>query len=241
MDPLFNSTEKRKIYNILLKHPGLHLTKISTLLNIPIVVVEHHLKELEKDHIVISRNDSGYSSYYITEQQLISKEKRTNETQNKILNLIQQNPGLHLSKIAELMNMRLSLAQYHLHNLERKNVINSETEDGYKRFYSKDSGVGSREKQLLSILRRKTPLKIVLFLLKNGPAKHKEILKIVNISPSTLTYHLNSLVEYDILEVQSYGEEKGYRICNRREVLSCLLNHVVLDGFKELWDDFKIG
>jgi len=45
------------------------------------------------------------------------------ETRRKIYELIEKNPGLHLSKIAELLKMRVSLAEYHLLFLEKKDTI----------------------------------------------------------------------------------------------------------------------
>lgn len=62
----------------------------------------------------------------------------------------------------------------------------------------------------------------------------------LGISPSNLSYHLNKLVKYEIIEVKSYGDEKGYKLKNKKEVLQCLLNYIVIDGFKDLWDDFRI-
>ena len=233
--------EQKRIYHLLLKKPGLHLTKIASLLNVKISVVEHHLAHLEKQQIILSNNDVGYRRYYVIEQSAKEQDKRTTQTQMKIYELIEKNPGLHLSKIADMMKMKLSLAQYHLQNLEKDNLIVSVREEGYKRFYVEDSEVGTKEKRLLSLLRREIPLQIVLFLLRKLTAKHKEILEHLNISPSTLSYHLNKLVEYEIVDVNTYGDEKGYRIRNKTEVVRCLMKYIVIDGFKDLWDDFKVG
>ena len=241
MHKSIESEEERKIYNLIVQHPGLHLTKIATLLNMRITLVDQYLHKLEEKGVISSSTDEGYKCFFNDEKKVGSQDKRTLITQRKIYELIQKNPGLHLSKIAERMNMRLSLAQYHLYNLERNSLIVAEIEEGYKRYYVQDSEVGSREKQIISLLRRDIPLQIVLHLLKKNLAKHKELLEFVNVSPSTLSYHLTKLVEYEILDVQTYGEEKGYKIKNRREILRILLQYIVVDGFKELWDDFKIG
>ena len=241
MHRYFDSEDQRKIYNLILKNPGVHLTKIATILNMKIIIVEQHLQSLEQHGAISSEMKEGYKRYHVEETKVGHQDKRTLETQKRIYTLIKQNPGLHLSKIAEKMNMRLSLAQYHLQNLERDNLITADDDKGYKRFYIEDSGLGTRDKQILSLLRRDTPLQIILYLLKNRIGKHKDILTYLNLSPSTLSYHLTKLVECNILEVQTYGEEKGYKIRDRREILRCLLNHLVIDGFKELWDDFKLG
>lgn len=241
MNKFLESEEQRKIYNLILKYSGLHLTKIATLLNMKIQLVEQHLRQLEEKGVISSTDDTGYKRYYVEEKKVGAQDKRTIITQREIYELIEKNPGLHLSKIAEMMNMRLSLAQYHLLNLEKDDLIVSDVEEGYKRFYVEDSDVGTHEKRILSVLRREIPLQIVLFLLKKSNAKHKEILENINVSPSTLSYHLNKLVEYEIVDVNTYGDEKGYRIRNKKEIIKCLVKYIVIDGFKDLWDDFKVG
>ena len=233
--------EQKKIYYIILKNPGIHLTKIANILTMNITVVETHLVSLEKKGIIISNSETGYKTYTVVEKRIGSRDKRVTDTQQKIFDLIQKNQGLHLSKIAELMNMRLSLAQYHLSNLEKDHLIVSVSEKGYKRYYSDETSIGSQEKKILALLRQEIPLKIITFLIKKQIAQHKQIMEYVNVSPSTLSYHLNKLVAADIIEVSSYGEERGYKIRNKKEIKQLLLKYVLIEGFDQLWDDFSIG
>ena len=55
------------------------------------------------------------------------------ENLRKIHDLIKKNPGLHLSKIAELLNMNITEIQHHLQYLEKKGIITVTSEVGYKR------------------------------------------------------------------------------------------------------------
>jgi len=164
------------------------------------------------------------------------------ETRRKIYDLVSRNPGLHLSKIAEISKMRISLVEYHLIFLERKNIINPVKEGGYTRYYVKGK-IGTADKKVLSLLRREIPLRIVLFLLKNTSAKHKEILQNFNVAPSTLSYHLKNLVGNEILNLQSFGDEKGYTLINPEEILSIIVQYKpysVIDGFKDIWLDLSV-
>jgi predicted transcriptional regulator len=240
MTRFLETEEQKKIYYIILKNPGIHLTKIANLLTMNITIVETHLLTLEKKGVIIATNEAGYKTYTVVEQRVGSRDKRVTDTQQKIYDLIQKNQGLHLSKIAELMNMRLSLAQYHLSNLEKDHLIVSVSEKGYKRYYSDETSIGSQEKKILALLRQEIPLKIITFLIKNQTAQHKQIMEYIQVSPSTLSYHLNKLVTAEIIEVSAYGEEKGYRIRNKKEIMRCLLKYVLIESFDELWDDFSI-
>lgn len=166
MDEPFESEEQKKIYSMILKYPMLYRTKIALLLDMNISIVEQLLDNLEKKGLIVSTEEEGLKKYYVKDKKNQLDQSRMVQSQQKIYELIQKNPGLHLSKISELMNMRLSLAQYHLLNLEHDNLIISVTEGGYKRYYVKDSTIGTEEKKLLALLRQEIPLKIVLFLLK---------------------------------------------------------------------------
>jgi predicted transcriptional regulator len=165
------------------------------------------------------------------------------ETRKQIYQLIVGHPGLNLSTIAELLHLSVPLVDYHTHHLEEDGLIIIEKEEGFKRYYTKGE-IGVEDKKLLRILRQETPLKIVLFLLKNPNSKHKEILKHFDIAASTLSYHLNKLVKYGVIRVQQSGEEKGYIVVDEKLVMNFLIRYKpsdVLRRFKETWaDDFQI-
>jgi len=164
------------------------------------------------------------------------------DARRRINDLIQKNPGLHLSKIAELLQMRTSHVEYHLIYLEKHDLITYEKEKGYKRFYIRGQ-IGLKDKKYLFILRQKKVLEIVIFLLKNGSSKHKEILENINVSASTLSYHLNKMVKKDILIVEKYGGNKGYSIKNQKDIIKLLIQYKpynLFEGFKDIWTDLSI-
>jgi predicted transcriptional regulator len=164
------------------------------------------------------------------------------ESRRRIYDIISKNPGVHLSKIADLLQMRISHVEYHVNYLERHDIITVEKISGYKRFYVKGT-IGIQDKRYLSVLRQQTLLHIVLFLLKNDVVQHKDILENVAISASTLSYHLNKLVKHNIVEVQRYGENKGYQLKNREEIITWLIRYKPFDlyeGFVNVWNDLSI-
>ncbi|KYK32942.1 MAG: hypothetical protein AYK22_06770 [Thermoplasmatales archaeon SG8-52-3] len=164
------------------------------------------------------------------------------ETRRKIYDLINQNPGIHLSRISQILEMRTSLVEYHLNFLEKNEIISSDKETGYKRYYVKGK-IGIKERKHLFILRQKTVLEIILFLLKNEVSPHKIILENVKVSPSTLSYHLKKLEKKEIIELNRYGENKGYKIKNKDEIISILITYKpykILDGFEDIWTDLTV-
>ena len=164
------------------------------------------------------------------------------ETRREIYDLIAKNPGLHLSKIAESLHMRVSLVEYHILYLIKNDVITGNKESGYIRFYVKDK-IGTMDKKTLSILRQKVPLRIILLLLKKDISQHKEILQEIDVAASTLSYHLKKLVNCNIISMKSYGDEKGYSVVDREQLIHLIIHYKpynLIEGFAEIWVDLKV-
>ena len=103
--------------------------------------------------------------------------------------------------------------------------------------------IDSLDKKILSILRQEVPLKIVLYLIKNDNSKHKQILKNVDVSPSTLSYHLKKLVNSNIIYSDPYAEEKGYKIIDKEKLIRILLEYEpynLFDSFNDVWLDLSV-
>ena len=106
---------QRKIYDLIAKDPGLHLSKIAEMLNMKLTEVAYHLQYLEKKEIITFSEKEGCTGYFIKKSKELSlSDRRSREIRMELFNLISDNPGLHLSKIAETLNINLSLAKYHL-------------------------------------------------------------------------------------------------------------------------------
>jgi predicted transcriptional regulator len=163
------------------------------------------------------------------------------EIRRKIYNLIAKNPGLHARKIAELISLSGQLTDYHLLYLERNKLITSVKEEGYRRYYV-EGKLGLRDRRRIAVLRQETPLKIVLFLLRNPNSQHKDILAYFDIAKSTISYHLQKLVKNEIIVVQGSGKDKRYHVINEKEIIALLIRYKPysrIESFRELWADLK--
>jgi predicted transcriptional regulator len=164
------------------------------------------------------------------------------EIRKKLYETIEKNPGLHLSKIADMLCIRTSLAEYHLKYLEKNEVIISikKTGDYYRRYYTKDSPLGTDDKKILGLLREEMLLNIILLLLRKERLRHKDILASFTMTPPTLSYYLEKLVTNGVVEVTTFGEDRGYTLCDRKRIIRLLLSHefhIVAEEFKSIWDD----
>jgi predicted transcriptional regulator len=241
MTESFDAETEKKILSLITQYPGIFLSKIAEVLGMKLQNVEYYLELMEKNQTIISIQKDGSQRYYLNTRNKFSDDA-PQKTEEIIHDLIAKNPGLHLSKIAEILQMSKPLAVYHLLRMEKDKEIVIKKEVGFKRYYLATDAIETRDKELLALLRKEIPLKIVLFLSKKDSAQHKEILEQLDISASTLSYHLNKLVEQGVIALQPYGEEKGYAIVNKKEIVNFILRYrlnVLTDGFKDFWDDLN--
>ena len=164
------------------------------------------------------------------------------ETRKKIYRLIKKNPGLNLSTISEMLQINVSLVDYHTRYFEKHELLTIIKETGFKRYYVKGS-IGVPKHKLFDLLRQETPLRIVLFLLKNPFAKYPQICTGFDISRSTLSYHLKKLVKNEIVRVHATGDDWEYVVAEEKEVIRFLLHYrpsEVLKRFKDAWDDLVL-
>lgn len=235
-----------RIQTMIEQNPGISLSKVAELLEIKVSIVEQYLSALQREGRIQVALEDGFVRYYRKSEKQDSEEtQQLLSTRQKIYGLIAKNPGLHLSTIASQLNMSPALANYHLLQMEKGAQIRSVKGVGgyYKRFYVIDSEVGMLEENLLALLRQKIPLVIVILLWKHPNMQHKELLGELSISKSTLTYHLDKLIEYGIVEQHHFGEEKGYVLKNEQEAIWIIRRYKLnraLDRFKDLWSDLEI-
>lgn len=230
-----------RICTLLIRDPGLHLSKIAELLNKPITTVENHLQELEKNNIVTSVMKDGYKQYYCEKDPEKVFETHIWGARQQIYDLILKHPGLHQAKIAHLLSIRKSLAEYHLSYLEKDGAIFSFFKTGYKRYYAVESDIPPEDQQIFSMVRQEIPFKIVALLLRRPLLQHQEIATYLHIPPSTLSYHLQKLVEQGVIEACRFGDEKGYALKDRKKLMRFLVRYEMqsaIQGLKDLWEGF---
>ena len=167
MSEIKDTNIQDKIYKFLANNAGVHLSKIAEMLDCNIATLEPYLFFMEKSGTIKSFEVDGYKKYYVIKASENLRDQRSEDIRFRIQNLIEKNPGLHLSKIAELLDMRVSHAEYYLLQMQKNNRITAikDTSGHYKRYYLKDHGICFEDKEILEVLRQDIRLKIVAYLL----------------------------------------------------------------------------
>jgi len=220
------------------------------MIDVDLSTLEDALNYLEKEGYIRSRSGEKYTTYHLISDQLNPRLQRTLDTRKQIYDFIRENPGMYLSKIAEHLELSIQLTDYHLNHLLKNNLIvtSKDPRGHYKRYYVVDSDIEQHDRKILGVLRQEIPLSIVLLLLQHHTLQHKQLWKKLHILPSNLSYHLNKLIEYDIVTVYPHGENKGYHLKNREDIIRILEEYEVMlsmemtvDSFSNIWKDFSLS
>ena len=123
--------------------------------------------------------------------------------QIQIYRIIAENPGIHLSKIAELLNLHISEVKQHLQFLERHKIIHTIQDTGYTRFYIDKNTVGSRAEQSQGIRDN-----IYRYIEKNPGIHLSKIASTFDMRISHAEYHLMHLEKNK--KINGVKDEKGY-------------------------------
>ena len=121
------------------------------------------------------------------------------ETRRKIFNYIKDNPGLHLREIARNLNLTFFNLNYHVNYLEKLDMISIKKDNFYTRVYPKEK-FGVKEKEIMNFIRRKTPRNILMCVVAYPAITQNEIAKNLEKHPTTIKYHLEKLIELDVIE-----------------------------------------
>lgn len=132
-------------------------------------------------------------------------------SRRRIYECVQTNPGAHLRDVARRTALPLGTTLYHLDHLEARNMISSRRDGRYKRFFC-GLDMGRHEKDVMSALRHDAPRRIVHALLLAGSSTQRGLCAAVGLSRSTLSFHVNQLVDRAIVERHPARPENVYAL-----------------------------
>ena len=163
------------------------------------------------------------------------------DARKKIYSAIERFPGIHFRELGRETGMRTGNLEYHLRYLEKAKLIQSHKTKGSKRFYSKE--LDGQELKLLGVLRQKTFRTILIKLLQDPGINHKKLVGYLGISPSSVTWYMNQLIEKNLVQPSKHGREKKYVVKNKEEIVKLLIVYQesfldkLVDRFVETWEE----
>lgn len=162
------------------------------------------------------------------------------ETRSRIADAVINRPGIHFSKIVRSLDLAPGQVQYHLERLQNDDSVVVERLYGQTHYYPPT--YDEWERRSLALLRRETAGDIVAHLLVNGPSRPTTVADDLDIARSTLEWHLDRLVEHDLVEKRREGNPLTLAVATPEETLDLLrtveppLRGRLVDRFTRLVD-----
>jgi len=129
------------------------------------------------------------------------------ETRKQIYDFISENPGAHIKKISENIGLSKTNIIHHSKLLIKLDLIEERKDGNCRRLYAKHT-ISRKEKELIDLLRKDTPRRIFLYLLFSISFNKTELSKELNLSTSTLSYHIDKFLKLGIIEIAPYKDGK---------------------------------
>lgn len=115
---------------------------------------------------------------------------------------VRANPGVHFSALKAELDIATGQAQYHLRKLNRAGDIVAEEVRGQTHYF--DRSYDPWERRILAFARRETARALLAHLLEDGPLDAAELADRLELSRSTVAWHVSSLVDAGVVK-KSYG------------------------------------
>jgi predicted transcriptional regulator len=118
-------------------------------------------------------------------------------TRETLRSHVERHPGRHFNALVRNMDLAPGQVQYHLRHLRDEETVVEEQYYGQTHYYPPK--LDSWERGLLALVRRETARDVLFDLLENGPDGPGAVADRVGIARSTLEWHLDHLVEQDVV------------------------------------------
>jgi DNA-binding transcriptional ArsR family regulator len=120
---------------------------------------------------------------------------RTTSTRDSILALIASNPGIHFRDICRNLGKEIGVVQYHLYILKRFNLVTSERDGRFTRFFLRNAHFDENAKNIIASWQRPVEQRILSTLAADGDKAGfmKSIMADCGVTSQAVTWHLNRL------------------------------------------------
>jgi predicted transcriptional regulator len=132
-------------------------------------------------------------------------------TKKRVYDYIFSHPGAHIRGIGKELGFVRGALQYHLDALEKEGLIRMRRRGLYK-FVFPSNMFGEKQEIVLSLLSQETPSEILLLLTQKPDTTQKDLVEHLRLSPPTLSWHMERMIEQEVVERRKMGKFVEYRV-----------------------------
>jgi predicted transcriptional regulator len=160
---------------------------------------------------------------------------KSDDTVDKVLCFIQDNPGCHLRRIKREIGISMGTVQYHLHKLEKMGRVTS-TRRGLYKYYFPAGLFRENQKEILEVLTHETARKILMFIIEQKSPTQTDIVNSVRISARSISWHVGRLIALKMIREIKDGKYKRYQLQDdAKDILTLLRSY-----YPSVWDKWSM-
>ncbi|MEN9626218.1 MAG: hypothetical protein RL557_546 [archaeon] len=176
----------------------------------------------------------------MTEKLFLKKRILELATRKKIYELVKKYEGSHFRELERISRLPASSLKYHLDYLTRHDLITEEKNRNTLCYFSHELDV---DKELLMLLRQKSIRNLLLFLMIREQCSFEEMVRFLQLSPSTVSWHAKRLKLKKMLTVGKEGRQTYYKLAiDKQHIMNLLIIYQesffdsLVDKAIALWD-----
>lgn len=137
-DEILENENRRKIYDVIVENPGIHLREMQRVIVTPLTTLEYHLSYLVRRKIIYSENDLHFKRYYA---KLLEKEDKKvivalrQKRLREIVLLVLSKEKVKYQFLCEYLNLPNSTLSFYLKYLVDNGILAKE-KVGYETLYT---------------------------------------------------------------------------------------------------------
>ncbi|MEM2856495.1 MAG: winged helix-turn-helix transcriptional regulator [Candidatus Nitrosocaldaceae archaeon] len=152
----------------------------------------------------------------------------------ELINIINIMPGIRYKELQRITKMANGTLSYNIDILEKNGALKIKRDAGATRLYP--ITMDENTINIISILRDESRLKIVKYLLKKKYATYPELQKVIKKSFSTLTWHLDKMIDAGIISVNNTIGMNEYNIINESLISDIIKKYIdIVNNFIDVW------
>jgi predicted transcriptional regulator len=138
------------------------------------------------------------------------RELLEHEAREEILDVLKREPGLCFQAIQDRVGLAPGTTKWHLDKLERSSFVDSQTDGRHTRFFP--TGMDKATRRAVVAMRDRSRLAIVRMVERNPGVTQSGLADATGLAQSTVSHHVERLVEEDIVDKRRDGRSVRYEI-----------------------------
>ena len=173
-----------------------------------------------------------------------SYENKVNTIQDKIIQFVNEFPGIRYRELLRITGVSNGVLSYHLNLLDNSGKVKVQrVNNRVTRYFSHD--FSTLESNIIGLLRQNTTRKIIVYLLEHGPCGFNDIVIHTKKVPSTISWHLSRIKDAGIISIRKQNDLNYYDIKIDKYTLQSLLikykssfTEQIVDNYVDMINEF---